>query len=152
MPEIAISDTSCLIVLSKIGELDLLRLRYGQILIPPKVAQEFGALFPYWIKIQEPSTNSLLKLANFKLDPGEREAIALALDHQGCRVILDDQEARNVAEQLHLKITATLGVLIKAKQSGLISVITPLIEKIKETDFRISEAIILKALRETGEI
>ena len=152
MPELAISDTSCLIVLSKIGELDLLQVRYGRVLIPPKVAQKYEDHLPIWIEIQEPSTRSMLRLAKFKLDPGEREAIALALDKQGSHAILDDQAARETAEHLHLKITGTLGVLIKSKQTGLIPAITPLIEKIRQTDFRMSEAIILKALKEAGEI
>jgi predicted nucleic acid-binding protein len=152
MPEIAISDTSCLIVLSKIGEFDLLRRRYSRVLVPIKVVQEFGGPLPMWIKVQEPSKSSLLKLANFKLDDGEREAIALALDIQEALLILDDERARDIAAKLHLNITGTLGVLIKSKQTGLIPAITPLIEKIRQTDFRMSEAIILKALNEAGEL
>ena len=104
------------------------------------------------LKVQVPSTPSMLKLTKFKLDPGEREVIALALDNQGSRAILDDEAARLAAEELHLKITGTIGVIIKSKMTGLIPAIKPLIEKIRETDFRISETIILKALSETGEI
>ncbi len=152
MPEIVISDTSCLIVLSKIGELDLLRKRYSRVLIPSEVEQEFGSSLPEWILVLEPSNASRTQVAHLNIDPGEKAAIALALDVPGSLLILDDEKARHAAERFHLTITGTLGILVKAKKAGLLQSIKPLIDQIMETDFRLSSTIVQQALSEAGEV
>jgi predicted nucleic acid-binding protein len=151
MPEIVISDTSCLIVLSKIGELDLLRKRYSRVLIPLEVEQEFGDSLPEWILVIEPSHKSQEQVSPLNIDPGEKAAIALSLDHPGSLLIVDDEKARQAAERFHLTITGTLGILVKAKKAGLLQSIKPLIDQIMETDFRVSYSIIHQALVEAGE-
>ena len=151
-PEVVISDTSCLIVLSKIGQLELLEKRYGRILITQEVREEYGNPLPEWIIVSKPSLESLQKVAAYNIDPGETAAIALALDLPGCTLIADDEEARYVAEQFHITITGTVGFLIKAKNAGLIPAIKPLIEQILTTDFRISSRIVQKALSDAGEL
>jgi predicted nucleic acid-binding protein len=50
-----------------------------------------------------------------------------------------------------LKITGTIGVIIKAKLQGITPSIKPYLAQIKKTDFRVSEEIIRIALREAGE-
>jgi predicted nucleic acid-binding protein len=152
MPEIVISDTSCLIVLSKIGELDLLRKRYSRVLIPSEVEKEFGNALPDWILVLEPSSISRAQVAHLNIDPGEKAAIALALDVPGSLLILDDEKARHAAERFHLIITGTLGILVKAKKAGLLQSIKPLIDQIMETDFRLSSTIVQQALSEAGEV
>jgi predicted nucleic acid-binding protein len=67
-------------------------------------------------------------------------------------LILDDWKARKVAERLGISVTGTLGVIIKAKNSGLIPSIKPFLEKIRETNFRISEELEQIALKEANEI
>jgi len=59
MPKAVISDTSCLIVLSKIGQLDLLALVYGSILITDAVAQEFNSTLPQWMQVMKSQGQSL---------------------------------------------------------------------------------------------
>ncbi|HEX2935506.1 MAG TPA: DUF3368 domain-containing protein [Bacteroidales bacterium] len=66
-------------------------------------------------------------------------------------LIIDDYKARRIAENLHLAYTGTIGVIIKAKLLGIIPSIKPIIEKIKQTNFRISLEIELNALKEAGE-
>ena len=51
MPKIIISDTSCLIILNKIGELELLQKVYGQIITTPEIVTKYGESLPGWIKI-----------------------------------------------------------------------------------------------------
>jgi len=51
MPKTIISDTSCLIILTNIGELELLRKVYGQIITTPDIAGEFGEALPDWVEI-----------------------------------------------------------------------------------------------------
>ncbi len=86
-----------------------------------------------------------------QIDKGESSAIALALETPDCTVILDDFKARKIADKLGLAYTGTIGVIIKAKLIGTIPSIKPLLEKIKETDFRLSMEVELQALKEAKE-
>ncbi len=151
MPKIIISDTSCFIVLSKIGELDLLQKVYGQIITTPEIAEEFGETLPEWISIKNVSDKYSQKILELQIDKGESSAIALALEIPKSILILDDYKARKVAHQLGILYTGTIGVIIKAKLNGIIPSIKPYIEKIKQTNFRISDAIELQALKEAKE-
>lgn len=50
MPDrVIIADTSCFIVLEKIGELDLLRQVYGQVVTTVHIAKEYGNMLPDWV-------------------------------------------------------------------------------------------------------
>ncbi len=86
-----------------------------------------------------------------QIDKGESSAIALALETPGSIIILDDYKARKIADKLGLIFTGTIGVIIKAKLNGIIPSVKPLLEKIKQTDFRLSPEIELQALKEAGE-
>ena len=151
MPKTIVSDTSCFIVLTNIGELDLLQRVYGQIITTAEVAQEFGEMFPSWIEINAPTDIYRQKILELQLDKGEASAIALALEIPQSTIILDDQKARKIAENLGLRITGTIGVVIKAKLLGVIPSIKPFLVKIKKTDFRLSREIEQQALEEAGE-
>jgi len=86
-----------------------------------------------------------------QIDRGESSAIALALETPDSTIILDDYKARKIADQLGLIFTGTVGVIIKAKLNGIIPSIKPILEKIKQTDFRLSADIKLQALKEANE-
>ncbi len=131
MHKIVISDTSCLILFHKIGELDLLRKVYDSVSTTPEVAKEFLEELPDW---------------------GEASAIALAKEMESPLLLLDDLKARKLAKKLNLRVTGTLGIIHKAKQIGAIEKVKPLIEKLQATNFRISENIIVELLRKNNEI
>lgn len=152
MHKIIISDTSCFIILAKIGKMDLLENVYGEIVTTVEIANEFGETLPSWVEIVSVKDKLRQQLLEMQIDKGESSAIALALETPESTIILDDYKARKVANQLGLTFTGTLGVIIKAKLSGKIDSIKPLLEKIKETDFRISPEIEKEALKEAGEI
>ena len=76
MEAVVVSDTSCLIVLSKIGHLDLLKSIYGSVIITPTIAAEYKDPLPEWIEIHSPKNTSLQILLEETLDPGESSAIA----------------------------------------------------------------------------
>lgn len=67
-------------------------------------------------------------------------------------VIIDDNAAKKTAKYLGLTVTGTLGVLIKAKQSGIISSVKNAITKIQSNGFHINENIIKLALKQAGEL
>lgn len=151
MHKVIISDTSCLIILAKIGELNLLQKLYGTITTTQEIADEFGEMLPEWIIINNAQDKRHQRILELQIDRGESSAIALALEIENNTLILDDFKARKVAEKLGLRITGTIGILIKAKLNGVIPSIKPLFEKIRSTNFRISSEIELQALKEAGE-
>ena len=152
MQDLVIADSSCLIVLTNVEELEILRRTYDRIFIPPQVAIEYKLSVPDWITVESPSAESLHRFDRFDLGAGEIAAMALALDRPDAIVVLDDMDARTVAAQFGLKMTGTIGVLIAAKESHVIPAIKPIVRRIQSTNFRVSEAIIQSALRASGEM
>jgi predicted nucleic acid-binding protein len=148
---LVIADSSCLIILSKIDQLDLLRNNYSRIIITEEIAKEFDSELPAWIEIKGIKDKKLQLLFEEVLDLGEATALTLAFETEDCTVILDDLKARKIAAKLNLKVTATIGVIVKAKQQGTIYSVKPLFEKILATDFRISDKVIKEAILEAGE-
>jgi predicted nucleic acid-binding protein len=114
MPNIVISDTSCLIVLEKIGELSLLQKIYQEVITTPEIATEYNRELPSWIKIASAKNKSIQRELEKKIDLGEASAIALGLEISNCSIILDDLKACKVAEGLKLEFTGTLGITVKA--------------------------------------
>jgi len=151
MPNVVISDASCLIVLSKIGELELLYLLYGQVYITPEIAREFGENYPSWIIVETVQDKACQKSLETRLDVGEASAIALAIEKTDSLVILDDLKARKLVRKLDLALTGTLGVVSKAKERGYCDKIKPIIEKIGQSNFRISQQVINNLLSRYGE-
>jgi predicted nucleic acid-binding protein len=151
MHKIIISDTSCFIILKNIGEFHLLQKLYSKITTTIEIATEFGEPLPEWIEILSVKSKDTQRLLEMQIDKGESSAIALALEISDSLLILDDIKARKVATQLGLSITGTLGIIIKAKLEGIIPSVIPILNKIKQTDFRLSnevESQVLKAAME----
>jgi predicted nucleic acid-binding protein len=151
MRKTIVSDTSCFIVLTNIGELELLHKVYGQIITTLDIVTEYGEALPEWVEIVAVKDKYRQQLLEMQIDRGESSAIALALETPGSTIILDDYKARKIADQLGLMFTGTIGVIIKAKLSGIIPSIKPFLEKMKQTDFRLSIDVELQALREANE-
>ena len=151
MHKIVISDTSCLIIFHKIGELELLQKVYDTVSTTPEVEQEFQEELPDWINIESVKDKKYQEFLATQIDWGEASAIALAKEMEFPLLLLDDLKARKLATKLNLKITGTLGVIHKAKQMGVIEKVKPLIEKLQATNFRISENIINELLKKNNE-
>lgn len=151
MQKTIISDTSCLILLQKIGELDLLQRLFHTVFITPEIATEYELPLPKWIIIDSPINKTYQRILEASLDKGESSAIALCLEKTDPLLIIDDLKGRKFAENLGLKITGTLGILILAKRQNLISSVKPVLEKVKKTDFRFSKNLEKKLLKLSGE-
>jgi predicted nucleic acid-binding protein len=151
MPKVVISDTSTLILLHKIGQLNLLKAVYHELVTTPEVKEEFGETLPQWIEIKNPSDKKYQTFLETQVDLGEASAIALATDYDDVLLLLDDLKARKLATSLNFKISGTLGVIHRAKQLGLINKVKPLIEKLLATNFRIADNIIKEILRLNNE-
>ena len=136
-----ISNTSCLIALSNIGKLDILRELYGSVYVTKEVMGEFGEQLPEWVTICEVKDKMKTRLIQNTLDLGESSTIALALEEKDSLLILDDGKARRFAKGLGLMFTGTIGVIIKASQVGLSIDIKEIITEFRECGFRISSDI-----------
>lgn len=148
---LVIADSSCLILLAKIHELKVLRSIYKQVFVTQEIASEFGDGLPEWIAIKEVENKTLQSLFEEILDLGEASALALAFETQDCTVILDDLKARKTAAKMNMKVTGTIGVIVKAKTENKIPSAKAVFEKILETDFRISDRLLNEAIRLAGE-
>jgi predicted nucleic acid-binding protein len=115
-----ISNTSCLIALSNINRLEILQKRYERIIITPEVALEFGESLPDWVSVIPVKDTFKIKLLINTLDIGEASTIALAAEVDNPLIILDDGKARRYAKNIGLAITGTLGILMKAQETGII--------------------------------
>jgi predicted nucleic acid-binding protein len=148
--KVIIADTSCLIIYDKINKLEILQRTFTELIVTREVSEEYGEL-PNWIKIRDlEDEEQYLKLAE-NLGKGEASSIALALEIKSSLLILDEKKGRKIAEELGIEIIGSLGVLIKAKDKGIIKSIKEVLALIEKTNFRISEAIKKKLLNEAGE-
>jgi predicted nucleic acid-binding protein len=159
MPKV-VSNTTPLLSLLKINQLDLLKHLYGCIYIPEAVYKEIEAgknkkfyqdlSKIEWIKIVKIRDQKALKYF-LDLDSGEAEAIVLATELMADLIIIDEKLGRFHAKHAELKITGTIGVLLKAKSEGLIDRIKPLLNELIEMDIWISDKLkneILEIARE----
>ena len=110
MQKIIISDTSCLITLDKINQLETLRSLFRTITVSTIIAEEYGKSLPAFVEILDPSQKVFQQTLQLNVDAGEASAIALALQYKDSLIIIDDFKARKIAEGLGLNITGTLGV------------------------------------------
>jgi uncharacterized protein len=159
----AVSDTSPLSNLAIIGRLDLLKQRYGAVLIPPAVAQELSALShpaanariasaraDGWVVVQTPSTTPLALAV--PLDAGETEAIRLALDVRADVLLMDEKRGRQAARRLGLTVAGALGELLHARKNGLLPELRSEINRLRtEAGFFVDSEIERFFLSQVGE-
>lgn len=145
-----VANTSPLIALDRIGRVDLLRALFSIIIRPQSVLDELlvgkeayglsatlrGA--PWIITEPDPPEVSLRK----ELGAGETAVIALALRSAADLVILDDLQARLVAQDLGLRVTGTLGVLWDAHRMGILPGLQEALNDLKAQGFRISPQLL----------
>ncbi|MBI3775315.1 MAG: DUF3368 domain-containing protein [Gammaproteobacteria bacterium] len=157
-----VGDSGPLIALAIIGQLELLPRLYRRVIIPQTVWHEItvqGAGLPgalevsriTWLDIQRVESQQLQSLA-ILVDRGEAEAIALAMDNPGSTVLLDDAQARRVAERFGVDRIGTLGILRRAKNAGLLRAIKPYVEQLQTNGIFMRQSLIDAVLRDVGEI
>lgn len=155
-----VSNTSPILNLAIVGQLDLIRQQFEQVQIPPAVLAELkvqeerpgsqeiqAALKSGWIQVQEIDSPSYVQLLQQTLDQGEAEAIALAVALLADWTLLDERDGRKVAKSLGLRVTGVLGILLRAKQLGKLSSLTEVIDTlVAKAGFRIAPELLAKVL------
>lgn len=162
MPEI-ISNATPLIAFAKIGQLPLMQQIVGSLIVPEAVAEEISAYTSTalgaivladepWIQIESLQSDSQMQLLLPTLDRGEAAVIALALERKASLVLIDELTGRKVAESLQLKVSGSVGLLIKAKQAGKIAAVKPLLESMQKAGLYYSQRFIDAVLQYVGEL
>jgi len=157
-----IADSSPLISLAIIEQLELLPQLYQRVLLPPAVWDEVtvrGAGLPgaqavsqaQWLEIQAPLP-TIIEPIYILVDRGEAEAIALAQSIPNSIVLLDDIQARRLVEHLRIPRIGTLGILRRAKNAGLITELKVDIEQLLANGIYIQSSLVEAVLRDVGEI
>jgi predicted nucleic acid-binding protein len=161
--EKVVSNTTPILALLRIEKLDLLRELYGRIMVPEAVYNEIEAgkntgiymdiATLDWISIEKiqnaAQTNPPPELA--RLDLGETEAIMLTLEQNADLLIIDEKHGRECANCLNIPITGTVGVLLRAKQRGMIPEIAPLLERLVSAHSWLNKHLIADALALANE-
>ena len=160
---IVVSDSGPIIHLARVEHLDLLPHLFGRVLVPDAVFEEVvgqgegrvGAAelaAARWVEVVEAppeARHPTLDLAG--LDPGEHDAILLAVERRVDLLLCDDLRGRKRARQAGLAIAGTLGVIGIAKARGAIPAAAPLIRAVLEGGLRASPAVVATVLRRVGE-
>lgn len=162
---LTVSDTSALSALARMGWLDWLRECWQRVAVPEAVWQELAdigddagrdalltARNEGWLTVHIASDRPLVESLSVHLDPGESEAIALAVELHANALLIDEMDGREAARKLGLATTGTLGIVIWAKRQGLVNSADQAVEAlVKRTRFFVSEAVRREVRRLAGE-
>ena len=86
------------------------------------------------------------------LGDGEKEVLALGLETQDPLLLLDDRDARRYARTLGLEITGTLGLLLRAKERGILNAVQPVLDRLQSLRFRLDVRTRQMVLKRAGEM
>lgn len=151
---VVVADTSPINYLILIGQIELLPRLYARILVPaavlaelnhrlaPKPVQEWASNTPRWFEVLTPNTNLTLG----RLDLGESEAIALAVEMHADVLLIDDVAGRQEAVRRGLRVAGTLSVLDDADKAGLVN-FDEAVAQLRKTSFRVSEAVVSEIMQ-----
>lgn len=160
---IIVSDTTPLIGLASIDRLELLQELFGEVYIPQAVFDEtvtFGrenskakqlVSNASWIHVVEVKDRLAVNVLLDEMDLGEVETIILASEMNADWVLMDEKKGRRKLSQLNIPKIGTLGILLKAKELGLVSVLKPEIEELQKSGFSISPLLVEEILDAAGE-
>jgi uncharacterized protein len=163
---IVISDTSAITNLAAIQHLQLLPQLYNQVAIPEAVYRELAEIDPPvpgtlevqtspWLKVRQVVDRVMVERlqVEVRLDPGESEAIALAMELKADLLLIDERRGKAEADRLGIRITGLLGILVEAKQKNLIVAVKPLMDALIATsNFRVSSALYNQILDIVDEV
>jgi len=162
MPDV-ICNTSPVQYLHQMNLLHILHELYGPIALPEGVLTELdagrmtGISLPdvkslSWFSVKYVRGRNLLQMVS-GLGIGEKEVLALALETPESLAILDDLLARRYASFLGVRFTGTLGILLKAKEKGLLDAVAPVLDQLEALQFRLdpkTREAVLKLAKETS--
>ena len=151
LERVVIADASTLIGLANIDSIDLLQQLYEQIAITSIVRNELSLHLPTWIEVNDNYKEVVFRSLVPQLDIGEASAIALALENENSLLIIDERKGRKYAREMGITITGVTGIIIKAKEQGVIISGKQKLDQLMESGFRLSKKIYQLALERMKE-
>ncbi|MDR0866747.1 MAG: DUF3368 domain-containing protein [Candidatus Symbiothrix sp.] len=157
---IIICDSSPIVALAILDQLDLLDQLFKEVVIPQHVFDELAvkgkleaARITVWAqdKIKEAQDKHLMQSFNMILDAGESEAISLYWEKEADFLLIDEKRGRKIALYNGIKVIGTLGILLLSKQKRLLASIKPLLDLLQQSNIRISDKLYKQALLLAGE-
>ncbi|ACM60704.1 hypothetical protein B0S90_1906 [Caldicellulosiruptor bescii] len=162
---IVVSNTTPIIAFAKINRLEILEYLFGRIYISEGVYKELISNKKFIFEIEQITKSSFIIVKEAKnrlaveliqkmhgLNMGESESIILFKELGGDLLIMDEKKGRKVASSLDIELTGTLGILLKAKQEGIIIELKPILEKLIESNIRISHELYKEILKSANEM
>ncbi len=105
-----------------------------------------------WVKRQSVRNTPLVTALRLELDAGEAEAIALAIETDADLILLDERIGRRAAQRLGLTAVGTLGVLIAAKDRGLLAAVRPVLDALRvDAGFWIADDLYSAVIKTANE-
>ncbi len=159
----AVSNTSPLLNLGAIGQAHLFRALFSEVTAPHAVRAEIDRLghvdarfvaaeIDPFVRFLSVGNIERARLLGLHLDPGEAEAIALAVETSPDVVLLDERRARRTARVLGLRPLGVVGLLLLGKRRGHVVAIGPLLDDLaSKAGFWMGDRLRDRALREAGE-
>ncbi|CAN5771423.1 hypothetical protein BH20ACI4_BH20ACI4_19570 [soil metagenome] len=160
---IIVSDTSPVSNLILIARLDILHKIFDEIIIPPAVDAEIRSLEQFgkdlseyetaeWIKVSAPVNLQKVRSLQTNMDEGEAQAIALALEINCDLLLMDERIGTTIARREGLQTIGLVGVLIKAKEVGIIKEVREILDELKNiAGFWLEAKLEKKILEQLGE-
>jgi uncharacterized protein len=160
---IVVSNTTPLIGLAVIGRFDLLRILFGKITIAEAVYREAvvhgheqgGAQREVseadWLEVVAVKDRLAVEVLLDEMDLGETETIVLAREINADWVLMDEKKGRRKLTELGIQRIGTAGILLKARQTNLISELAPELERLRNNSFSLSDYVVDGLLRQVGE-
>lgn len=150
-------DSSCIIILSQIEKVDILEMLFSEIFVPEAVSAEFmikasgtedERKFREVVKTAKVKDSLAVMTLQTDLGKGESECIVLAKEINADFVVLDDKDARKIAEFLGLNIIGTLGILVMAYKKGIVQNVKSVIDRMREENFWVDDKVYERILKE----
>ena len=154
---ILVADSSALVALSIVDKLNVLESLFDDVCIPKAVYDEVTVDYKIESKRLKDFCEGKVKVIKqsfvfpVSLGLGESEAMTLYKELQADFLLCDDKKAKKYAKNFSINTIGSLGVLLKAKEKGLIETIAPLLSILKKSDIFIDDKIyeiILKIAKE----
>jgi hypothetical protein len=161
-----VSNSSPLIYLAWLGDLELIPEIFGRILIPEAVLREVvgssegkpganavAAACKSWLVVEAVKDRSSVEvlIETRGLGAGEAETIVLAQETGERPALIDDQSAVQWARAVGIEVVRTAGVYVAAKKYELIESVQPKLDALRSLGFWLKEADYIAVLRVAGE-
>jgi uncharacterized protein len=164
LAEIVVADAGPLIAFGRLDKFSLLAAIFDGVIVPRVVFEETqarsdlpdalairSAVQTGALKVVESGTERADVVAEIELGEGEAAAITLAAK-LGYGLLIDDLQGRAAAAHLRLRVIGTIGVLVLARERGLIPALGPVLNALRASGYYLSDALIEAAMQHVGEV